>query len=354
MNIKQQEHYRPTIRARILHSILNHANISPTQQDDLLLTQGLTTQNLYDYGAEIPLNSYMRLFERLSVITKNKTLGLNISNQMGPELVGAVGFIFLSSPDLKSAIQYYSNSVSSIQQVTQLEFTNTTEPILKYVITDENIGPRRQDVEFSIGYVNRLLKSYIGKNYKPKEIYFEHAKPVTGNIYEVFFKCPVFFEQDMNAIVLHSEDMKKGSAKFDKNLIPLLEHYLELLDLDSYTPTSMAANINQLLPHCIEHDQANIAYVAARLGYSEPTLRRRLKREGTSFRQLLLSKRVAIAKRLLSETDMSILQVSQKSGYSETASFSRVFLQETGRTPTMYRKQQQAQKATAQYGQKLN
>jgi len=44
----------------------------------------------------------------------------------------------------------------------------------------------------------------------------------------------------------------------------------------------------------------------------------------------------------LSETDMSILQVSQKSGYSETASFSRVFLQETGRTPTMYRKQQQA------------
>ena len=200
MNIKQQEHYRPTIRARILHSILNHANISPTQQDDLLLTEGLTTQNLYDYGAEIPLNSYMRLFERLSVITKNKTLGLNISNQMGPELVGAVGFIFLSSPDLKSAIQYYSNSVSSIQQVTQLEFTNTTEPILKYVITDENIGPRRQDVEFSIGYVNRLLKSYIGKNYKPKEIYFEHAKPVTGNIYEVFFKCPVFFEQDLSLI----------------------------------------------------------------------------------------------------------------------------------------------------------
>ena len=163
-----------------------------------------------------------------------------------------------------------------------------------------------------------------------------------GNIYEAFFDCPVFFEQSTNAIVLHPEDMEKGSAKFDKNLIPLLEHYLQLLELNAYTPTSMAGNINQLLPQCIEDGQAHIAYVAARLGYSEPTLRRRLKRKGTSFRQLLLSKRVAIAKRLLSETDMSILQVSQKSGYSETASFSRVFLQETGRTPTMYRKQQQA------------
>ena len=338
---KQKQNSRPTIRARILHSILNHSSVSPEEQSRLLINEGLVIENLYDYGAEIPLNSYMRLFEELSITTNTKTLGLKISNQMGPELVGAVGFIFLSSPDLKSAIQYYSNSVSSIQQVTQLEFTNISEPILKYIITDENIGPRRQDVEFSIGYVNGLLKSYIGKNYRPKEIYFEHAKPVTGNIYEVFFNCPVFFEQEMNAIVLRSEDMKKGSAKFDKNLIPLLKHYLELLDLDSYTPSSMAANINQLLPHCIEYDQANIAYVAARLGYSEPTLRRRLKREGTSFRQLLLNKRVAIAKRLLSETDMSVLQISQKSGYSETASFSRVFLQETGRTPTMYRKQKQ-------------
>ena len=339
---KQKKNRRPTIRARILHSILNHSKVSPEEQSRLLKKEGLVIKNLYDYGAEIPLNSYMRLFEELSIVTNTKTLGLKISNQMGPELVGAVGFIFLSSPDLKSAIEYYSKSVSSIQEETQLAFTNAPYPTLRYVITSDDIGPRRQDVEFSIGYVHGLLKTYIGKSYRPKEVYFEHTKQTTGNTYESFFDCPVFFEQEMNAIVLHSEDMKKGSAKFDKNLIPLLEHYLELLDLDSYTPTSMAANINQLLPHCIAHNQANIAYVAARLGFSEPTLRRRLKREGTSFRQLLLRKRVAIAKRLLSDTDMSILQVSQKSGYSETASFSRVFLQETGRTPTMYRKQLQA------------
>ena len=335
---KPKENYRPTIRAHILHSILNHAKITPKQQEQLLLTEGLSTKNLYDYGAEIPLNSYMRLFERLSVITNVKTLGLNISKQMGPELVGAVGFIFLSSPNLKSAIEYYSNSVSSIQQETQLTFTNDDFPILQYVFSDDNIGPRRQDVEFSIGYLNGLLKKYIGESYSPKEIYFEHAKPVMGNIYEAFFDCPVFFEQSINAIILHPEDMEKGSAKFDKNLVPLLEHYLQLLEMNAYTPTSMAANINQLLPQCIEDGQAHIAYVAARLGFSETTIRRRLKNEGTTFRKLLVKKRVAMAKRFLSETDMSILQISQKTGYSETASFSRNFLKETGKTPSKFRK----------------
>ena len=105
---KQKQNSRPTIRARILHSILNHSSVSPEEQSRLLKNEGLFIENLYDYGAEIPLNSYMRLFEQLSIVTNTKTLGLKISNQMGPELVGAVGFIFLSSPDLKSAIQYLS------------------------------------------------------------------------------------------------------------------------------------------------------------------------------------------------------------------------------------------------------
>ena len=90
----------------------------------------------------------MRIFEELSVVTRSPTLGLKISTQMGPELVGAVGFIFLSLPDLKSAIEYYSKSVSSIQEVTQLTFSNLELPTLRYVITDDNIRPRRQDVEF--------------------------------------------------------------------------------------------------------------------------------------------------------------------------------------------------------------
>jgi len=154
--------HRPTIRARVPLAILNHSNVTAEQQHHILKREGLVLENLSDYGAEIPLNSYMRIFEELSVVTKSPTLGLKISNQMGPELVGAVGFIFLSSPDLKSAIEYYSKSVSSIQEVTQLTFSNTGLPTLRYVITDDNIRPRRQDVEFSIGYVNGLLKRYIG------------------------------------------------------------------------------------------------------------------------------------------------------------------------------------------------
>jgi len=141
----------------------------------------------------------------------------------------------------------------------------------------------------------------------------------------------------MNAIVLDEGDLTKGSAKFDKHLIPLLEHYLQLIEQETYKPASLAETINQLLPHCIEHNLANISYIAGRLGMSEVTVRRRLKNEDTSFRVLLQRRRIAISKRLLIETKMNILEVAQKVGYSETASFTRAFQKETGKTPSKFR-----------------
>ena len=340
MTTLQNSVKRPFIRARIFQQILRQANISPIKQTEILKEEGLLFEDLNDYEADIPLNSYMRMFERLSIVTNSPAFGLKTSKAMGPELVGAVGFIFLSSPNLKSAIEYYSKSVSTIQEVTQLIFERDPHPILKYVITDEKITPRRQDVEFSIGYVNGLLKRFIGKNYRPKEIYFEHAKPIKGDLYETHFNCPVFFEQDINAIVLNPDDLQRGSAKFDQNLIPLLEHYLQLLEHNTQRTTSFVESIEQILSHAIEHDIANLSYVSGRLGLSENTVRRRLKKEGTSFRELFQKKRVAIAIRLLSETHTNILQIAQKVGYSETASFTRAFRKETGQTPTKFRKTQ--------------
>ena len=337
MNETPYNTHRPTITARILHGILNHSNVTLEQQSKILKTESLVLEDLLDYTAEIPLNSYMRIFDKLAKASKSETLGLTISNQFGPELIGAAGFIFLSSPDLKTAIEYFSDGILIIQEVTQLIFTNDEFPTLRYVISDENIGPRRQDVEFSIGYTNGLLKRYIGENYRPKEIYFEHSKPITGNAYEHFFNCPVFFEQEMNAIAFDEADLKKGSAKFDETLIPLLKHYIQLLEHNTYSPRSLSENINQLLVHCIEHDITNISYVAGRLGLTQATLRRRLKAENTSFRILLQKKRVALAKRFLLEPNMSILQIAQKVGYSETASFTRAFQKETGQTPSRYR-----------------
>ena len=44
---EQKPNRRPTIRARILHSILNHSSVSPEEQSRLLINEGLVIENLY-------------------------------------------------------------------------------------------------------------------------------------------------------------------------------------------------------------------------------------------------------------------------------------------------------------------
>ena len=329
----------PVILAKVLRGILNCVDITQRQRDELLRSEALCERDLRGVAATIGLNSYMRIFNRLAQMVDEPTLGLDISGRMGPELVGAIGYVFLYSPSLATGIRAFTESVFSIQGATRFSYEHSPRPTLIYAITDDNIHPSRHDVEFSLGYVHALMKAYLGGKFAPQAVYFEHARPAgRRSRHEAVFGCPVFFQQDRNALVLGSDDVRRASANSDSNLIALLQHYIRLVGEREYAVTTLAESINQVLSGVLETQRISVSHVAARLGMSKETLRRELKREGTCFRDIARRKRIAIAKRCLSETRMSVLQVAQKVGYSETASFTRAFTHETGQTPSHFRR----------------
>jgi len=330
---------RPVIHARVVLGILNAVDISASHRASLLDREGLTASDLRGLDATVPLVSYMRIFDRLAGDLAQPTLGLDLSNRMGPELVGAIGYVFLFSPSLDAAITAFSESVFSIQGVTALKYSCAPLPVVTYTVSDDALQPRRQDVEFSIGYIHRLIKLYLGGHYSPKEVYFEHPAQGTRSHYDRIFGCPVYFDQATNAIVLNAEEKERRGLNHDPHLTSILRHYMQLARPGEPGPDSLAKDVDQALSGLLEVGNVSCRLVAARLGISEETLRRRLKRENISFREILRRKRIALARRYLSETDLGILQIAQRAGYAETASFTRAFAFETGMTPTQFRRQ---------------
>jgi AraC-like DNA-binding protein len=329
---------RPVIHARVLSAILNEVNIGAAQRATLLDNEGLSAGDLQGINASVPLASYMRILDRLAGDVGNPTLGLDLSDRMGPELIGAVGHIFLFSPSLDSAISAFSQSVFSIQGVTALKYERSPHPVVHYTISDDELQPRRHDVEFSLGYVHRLIKLFLHEKHAPQEVYFEHPCAGRRSRYERMFGCPVYFEQPSNALVLRKEDQHRRGMNHDPHLLSILKHYVQLAHPAGHELGSVAREVDQLLSGLIEAGDASCRLVAARLGMSEETLRRRLKRENTTFRAILRRKRCSIAGRQLRETDLSILQIAQRAGYAETASFTRAFSSETGKTPSQFRR----------------
>jgi AraC-like DNA-binding protein len=82
--------------------------------------------------------------------------------------------------------------------------------------------------------------------------------------------------------------------------------------------------------------------VARRCGMVLSTLRRRFRAAtGTPLHAHLLQRRVADARRLLSETDEPIKSIAATLGYNDVYFFSRQFRQQVGAPPAAYRKSRQ-------------
>lgn len=77
--------------------------------------------------------------------------------------------------------------------------------------------------------------------------------------------------------------------------------------------------------------------IATLLGTSSATLRRRLMREGSSYRQIKVSCRRELALDLLRRTDMTIEEISRRLDYCDSDAFRQAFREWTGLSPSQYR-----------------
>jgi AraC-like DNA-binding protein len=67
---------------------------------------------------------------------------------------------------------------------------------------------------------------------------------------------------------------------------------------------------------------------------SQRSLARHLSNEGLNFSQLLNELRLELAKRYLTDEQLSVSHVAWLLGYQEVAAFSHAFKRWTGKTPT--------------------
>lgn len=84
-------------------------------------------------------------------------------------------------------------------------------------------------------------------------------------------------------------------------------------------------------------DLPKLSDVAAKLGLTEQTLRRRLQQENQSFRDIRNDFLRDYALKMLAQKQVSLDEISLKLGFSELSAFNRAFRQWTGQPPATYR-----------------
>lgn len=118
------------------------------------------------------------------------------------------------------------------------------------------------------------------------------------------------------------------------------QSYLTVLFAELVRPQKFDVAIEKLLNDCFETDvrSASLQALAASLNYNANYLTRLIKQKtGASFSEHLNNYRMAKARSLLTESDLSVDSIAAELGYTDASGFYKKFCATVGMTPAAYR-----------------
>jgi AraC-like DNA-binding protein len=138
----------------------------------------------------------------------------------------------------------------------------------------------------------------------------------------------------VDEIAFQSEIIEMQIVSADRYLNDLLLKYCE--EAVSGRPSGhdgLRPSLENTIAPLLPHGKARAGEIARRLGMSQRTLTRRLASEGLTFGGILDALKADLAKRYLTDNDLTVSEIAWLLGYREVSAFTHAFKRWTGRTP---------------------
>lgn len=214
--------------------------------------------------------------------------------------------------------------------------------VLSFKMAKPSLDPEHFMTEFWLVIWHRFPSWYIGQPIRLVETHFTFKSPAHKSELQIMFPSQLHFNSSANRLIFDAHYLDKPLVRTDQELAQFVENapadVMTIPGSDSTLEAQIERIISQRHPHRLVF--APIHQLAAELGISSQTLHRRLKDSATSYQKIKdnLRREVAINK-LLNER-LSVEQVADIVGFSESRSFTRAFKHWTGLTPREYCKRE--------------
>lgn len=285
---------------------------------------------------EIPGEQYVALWEAAAQSTPS--IGIELGIQTEADDFGALGHALACAPSVEAALRTLHRFIVVFAQGSAFGLEIGARTIsVDYRIATPTILPSRQDAEFSITCVLRLLNLLTDCRIRPTRVDFAHARPADTLAHKRIFQCPIYFGQPSNRIYLPKEILHLPAGRSNERLYKALEPYLEQQRRERSDSDELLSQITRMIAASMSSCAPSLAEVCERLCLSRRTLQRRLKEHGIEYSTLVEDVRRELALSYIKDSGYSMTQISLLVGYSESASFTRAFRRWTGQSPQQYR-----------------
>jgi AraC-like DNA-binding protein len=191
-------------------------------------------------------------------------------------------------------------------------------------------------VEMQFGICVSLHRDVMGPLFAARAFHVTYRPPDDAAKYPDVFGCPVSFGEPENRLVFDATWLdgtpKLGNDITYATVVELCDRLMDELQLSA----GVAGKVRQVLLTNLMRPRS-FGDIASNVNMSERTLRRKLREENTSFRNLVDQLRMEMAIKYLRDTDLTVEAISESVGFSDAANFRQAFRRWTKAAPHAFR-----------------
>lgn len=306
---------------------MEHRGIGPHA---LLEGTELTPERLSQPDAGVNMNQLLGLLKRASDLVEDETAAFEFGKQLDLAAHGLVGAAMLWQND-------YFRLVEMI-----VEYERVCLPIqdLDLTLHGEDLHINLNDL-WELGSIRPfMVRIYMGSIYElarhvchDMTFEFDFSTAVsTGHWQQIAPEATMMFNKGTSRAIIRPaqrliRDFRTDLASFIARL-----HSRRQMQADQDSMDNIARQVREQIFRNPGSD-CTLERIADRLGMTPRSLRRHLRAEDCSFRDLRNEIRRVYAERYIADTRLPLSLIAQKLGFSDQASFTRAYRAWTGRTP---------------------
>lgn len=327
----------------IIRSIVLFAGRGPQGIATICAHAGITVDDLEDAGMLLSLEQNCAVMDAALNISGDECLGLHVGEHTTASVLGLTGHIMQSSRDVLSALQSVQRSTNAFSglydfrlEVKNGEAAYHCEPV--QVWNDLSPETARHSVDYAFSGLITILHLLTGRRIRPLRASYRYLRPADLSEHERVLGCRPSFDQGANRIVFSWKDLDHPVVGYNPQLNALLQDLLEAEMRKRIVGGTFQEKVKEMVLRNMQVTFPPLEAIADLLHMTPRAIQRRLQEEGTTFRSVSDALKEEIARNLLANPELSIVEIALKLGYGEVSSFHRAFKQWVGMTPVEFRR----------------
>lgn len=303
---------------------------------------GIASVEIPDAKTRLPSTLLDSAFEKAALLITDPAFALRAAECWHPSNLGTLGYGWLSSGSLRTALKRMARYTKIIGQ--RMSSRCADEPTGLRFIYNHGRGDTLAGhvmADFGLSLIVSMCRTNYGPSLMPESVTLRRPAPANTRPYQDFFGSPVMFGAADDSFVLAPEIADKPLPTSNHELATTFDAILTA-QLAELSNSDLATRCKAHLLQELTSGEPSEEELARAMGMSRRTFQRKLSELGLTYKGLVEKTRYDLALRYLDDPARTVTDITFLLGFSEQSAFTRAFKRWNGKAPTAYRTGQAA------------